>query len=127
MTDLRVDFFEKLKALFPAAQDAYNDATKDDVEGDEILWVVVYMNVGAKIGEDFTQIPKHKLGPLISLIEDGTKSKDENLSTAVLTGLLETMTDPLMKNRDVWKKAQNMLGKNSVQHMLAMNEFYGIK
>lgn len=127
MIDLRLDFFEKLKKLFPDAQEAYDDANRNSVEGDEILWVVVYMFVGGKIGENFDKIPNDKLNYLIDLIEGGASSEDENLSTAVLTGLLETMTDPLMKDREVWERAKKMLGKNSLQHMLAMNKFYVIE
>jgi hypothetical protein len=124
--DLRLDFFERLKILFPEVQEAYDNATCDDIEGDEILWVVVYMFIGGKIGENFAQIPHEKIKPLIDLIEVGASSEDEDLSTAVLTGLLETMTDPLMKDREVWKQAQEILGENSLKHMLAMNAFYGI-
>jgi hypothetical protein len=125
--DLRLEFFEKLKILFPASQIAYDDATSNDIEVDELLWVIVYMYIGRKIGEDFTQIPHEKIKPLIDLIEFGASSEDEDLSTAVLTGLLEAMTDPLMKDREVWKQAQEILGETSLQHMLAMNKFYGIE
>lgn len=127
MIDLRLDFFEKLKALFPQAQEAYEEATQDDVEGDELLWVIIYMFVGGKIGKEFINIPEHSLKPLFNLIEVGASSEDENLSTSALTGLLETMTDPLMKDREIWKQAQGILGENSLRHMLAMNKFYGIE
>jgi hypothetical protein len=125
--DLRLDFFEKLKILFPKSQDAYDDATQDDIEGDEILWVIIYMFIGRKIGEDFSKIPDGKLKPLFELIEEGVSIENENLGVAICTGLLESMTDPLMKDREVWKQAQEILGEVSLQHILGMNKFYGIE
>ena len=83
--------------------------------------------IGGKIGEEYIQIPKENLKSLFDLIESGASSEDEDLSTAVLTGLLETMTDPLMEDREIWKQAQGILGENSLRHMLAMNKFYGIE
>ena len=127
MIDLRIDFFEKLKTFFPKAQEAYDEATKNQLEGETILWIIVYMFIGGKIGEEYIQIPKENLKSLFDLIESGASSEDEDLSTAVLTGLLETMTDPLMKDREIWKQAQGILGENSLRHMLAMNKFYGIE
>jgi hypothetical protein len=123
----RLKFFEELKILFPQAQDAYDDATENDIEGDELLWVVIYMYVGGKIGEDFNQISSDKLQLLLDLIERGATSENEDIRIAVCTGLLESMTDPLMKDRQVWNKAQSVLGKTSLQHMLGMNKFYGIQ
>ena len=127
MTDLRLDFFERLKTLFPEVQEAYDKATRDDIEGDEILWVVVYMFIGGKIGKDFTKIPDDRLKSLFDLIEEGASSENEDLGVAVCTGLLESMTDPLMKDREVWKQAQEVLGEVSLQHILGMNKFYGIE
>jgi hypothetical protein len=125
--DIRLDFYNRLKILFPDAQDAYDEATEDQIEGERILWVIVYMFIGGKIGEDFTKIPKDRLKPLLDLIEEGASSENEDLGVAVCTGLLESMTDPLMKDREVWKQAQEILGETSLQHMLGMNKFYGIE
>lgn len=127
MIDLRLDFFEELVHIFPQAQESYDEATQDDIEGDEILWVVIYMFIGRKIGENFIQIPSDKIKPLFDLIERGASSEDDDLGIAVCTGLLETMTTPLMKDRAIWEKAQKIVGKTSLEHMLGMNKFYGIE
>jgi hypothetical protein len=127
MFDHRVNFLEKLTELYPAAQDIYDDWTKDDDEGSEILWVLIYGFIGREIGNSFEAFIENDAKQIFGLIEKGACSENEDLKAAVLTGLLESMTDPLMEDREVWKQAQEVLGENSLKHMLAMNTFYGIE
>lgn len=126
MEDKREKFLRIIAEYFPESLSIYNRHI-EECEGEETLWILLYAQIGKSIGKNFYNIDKNVRTNLFHLIEQGASSEDENLGIAVCTGLLESMTDPLMKDREVWKQAQEILGETSLQHMLGMNKFYGIE
>jgi DNA-binding ferritin-like protein (Dps family) len=126
MKEKREIFINSLSLYFPQAKTLYDDHL-DDCEGEGILWTFLFSNIGKEIGWKYPHINNFdKLG-IINLIEEAVVSDDKNLGTAVCTGLLEAMTDSLMKDRNVWEHAQKELGTKSLEYMLGMNKFYGIE
>lgn len=107
-------FIDSLVVSSPALEAAYDDV-KAYWEPDEPPTTTLFAALGEGIAEELGK--GNEVSRSVSdQIEQAMRSDDENLVTAVATGLIESMVAWAGSSEDAWKLIANWLGEVSKRH-----------
>lgn len=115
-------FISDLVDVSPRLKDACNDVF-DYWRPDHPPLTTLYSALGRQISDDFFSQESNVNDQIFFLIEAAMCSDDEELVTAVATGLIEAMAVHAASQEDKWKRIKMALGERSLQHAKVwMNE-----
>lgn len=87
--------------------------------GDDISITLLFARLGRAIAEDFDALPREEKAHVFDVIEQGMKSGNTVLSTAVATGLLEAISAKTSEDPDLAGKIDVHLGAESKKYLIA--------
>jgi hypothetical protein len=85
--------------------------------GDDIPTTLLFAKLGKAIIANFDGLSEEDRIYAFDVIEQGIKSSDTILSTAVATGLLEAVSGQISKDSDLEKKVNTKLGEISKKYL----------
>lgn len=101
---------------FSFLQKARNSAVQD--WGEDIPMTVLFSILGKGMAENFAQLSPSSRSRIFHLIEEGMNSPDDELCTAVATGLLEALDNSISGNLEIKNNVYLELGPSSKKYLL---------
>lgn len=77
---------------------------------------ILYAALGHRIAEEFSHADVAATHQIFSLIEEAMQSSNENLITAVATGLIEALVTRAVEIEGLWEQIKPLLGPRSLRH-----------
>ncbi|WP_251881777.1 hypothetical protein [Achromobacter sp. Marseille-Q4954] len=108
---------------FSFLRNARNSAVED--WGEDVPVTVLFSILGKGIAENFAQLSSSSRSRIFHLIEEGMNSPDDELSTAVATGLLEALDNSISGNLEIKKNVYLELGPRSKKYLLDLSVWHG--
>ena len=112
------DFVIAIIRQSPALQSAYHEII-DYWRPDEPPVTILFAALGDQIAADFDKAGRGANRQIFGQIETAMASGDENLVTAVATGLIEAMVVHVAQDEDALGRMSSMFGDLSRKHALA--------
>lgn len=116
------EFIDALVGQSPALRSAYQE-TVDYWQPDEPPVTTLFAALGVRIAETFDDVGMDRHRQTFRLIEAAMTSGDDQLVTAVATGLLEGMIGATEQQVGLWPRIAPMFGERSRQHAEAWLSF----
>lgn len=106
----------------PRFQSKYRE-TLDYWAPDEPPSTILFGDLGQCVVEEFDSAGPSVNQRIFKLIEDGMASGEEQLATAVATGLIEAVVTYTDKDENLWRRVSSMFGERSRKHADAWRNF----
>lgn len=111
----REKFIRLLSVASNGVQEAYQDVL-DEWRPEEPPVTMLFAALGYRIADDFFCTNTDANLRIFSLIEQAVESGDQELLTAVTTGLIEALVTRAVQIEGLWSQLVPMLGPRSLQH-----------
>lgn len=85
--------------------------------------ILLFSIIGKNLANQFDMFNDAEGALLFQHIEDGMQSTDDELATAVATGLIESLVNASDGNDELWRRIEQKLGKESQKHAIAWRNF----
>ncbi|EAZ4878610.1 hypothetical protein CBX33_21885 [Salmonella enterica] len=122
MDKIIVDYVDKLSAFSDFISKTISSVNEYWVP-DEPPLIMLFSQIGKSLVTIFPELDYVKKELLFKYIEDGMTSNNEELATAVATGLVEAIVTSTDSNQHLWEEIEGLLGINSKEHALAWRNF----
>lgn len=109
------DFIDLLVITSGRLQAAYQEIL-DEWQPEEPPVTTLFAALGDRIAEDFFSIDIGANRRIFSLIEQAMESSNQELVTAVATGLIEALVARTVRNEGLWEQVTPLLGPRSLLH-----------
>ncbi|MBK0097470.1 hypothetical protein IBT49_15910 [Erwinia sp. S63] len=86
--------------------------------------LLLFSAIGRSIGFHIDELNENEKCILFNSIEDGIVSKDQTVSTAVATGLIEALVGAIGEDDNKWKRIFIFLGPETKKHALAWGNLF---
>ncbi|EPO3623564.1 hypothetical protein ACT90E_000904 [Salmonella enterica] len=90
---------------------------------DESPLIMLFSQIGKSLVAIFSELDCVKNELLFKYIEDGMASDNDELATAIATGLVEAIVTSTDANQHLWGEIEGLLGVKSKEHALAWRNF----
>ncbi|EAP4998781.1 hypothetical protein DEK44_00265 [Salmonella enterica] len=90
---------------------------------DESPLIMLFSQIGNSLVAIFSELDCVKKELLFKYIEDGITSDNDELATAIATGLVEAIVTSTDANQYLWGEIEGLLGVKSKEHALAWRNF----
>ena len=110
---------EEFSDLLTVASDdvrAAHSEVLDEWKPDKPPVTTLFAALGDRIAECFDSADVDTNRQMFLLIEDAMASGDQELVTAVATGLVEAMVTKAVRNENLWKRMSPLLGPLTLHH-----------
>lgn len=122
MSSSPMDFLRRLVSQVPALGERLDCCLKD-WEPEPAPLTVVFAEVGDAIAENLTALPEEVLREVFEKIEEGMRSPDLAIASAVATGLVEALVSRADKRPEFWEYFEKLLGPASAKHAVSWRNF----
>ncbi|MGL4860954.1 MAG: DUF7674 family protein [Enterobacteriaceae bacterium] len=85
--------------------------------------ISLFGEVGRSIVQDVENMTQKQRGQIFQHIETGMLSDDDELATAVATGLVEGIVTETDSDESLWIEIESYLGEKSREHAIAWRNF----
>lgn len=109
------DFVSSLVIAFDGAQAAYQEVL-GEWQPEEPPVTTLFAALGDRIAEDLVCAGVDVNRRTFSLIEQAMESSDQELVTAVATGLIEALVNRAVRSNGLWTRMAPLLGPRSLHH-----------
>ncbi|MCO7246026.1 hypothetical protein [Halomonas sp. Mc5H-6] len=77
---------------------------------------ILFATIGVKFAEEYEERSLEINQKILRLVEEGVVSEDEELGTAVATGMVEAMVNNFLLDGIQWEKCKKQLGEQTLKH-----------
>lgn len=109
------DFVSLLVIASDSLQAAYHEVL-DEWQPEEPPVTTLFAALGDRIAEDFVCAGIDANRRMFSLVEQAMESSDQELVTAVATGLIEALVTRAVRGEGLWAQMVPLLGPRSLHH-----------
>lgn len=109
---------------------SFSNSIKEEVDAVNKYWspseppiIMLFARVGRKLVSIYPELDDNAKKNIFQYIEYGITSDNDDLATAVATGLIEAMVTTTDDYPSLWKQFEKLLGKASKEHALAWRNF----
>lgn len=120
MSENTEKFLADILALSPALAEAHKD-TIDYWCPERPPVIIAYAEVGERLADEFDTMDVEMRSSVFNLIESGMKSEDNELGTAIATGLIEGLIGRAARKGN-WPHVRAVLGPLSLSHADAWHQ-----
>ncbi|WP_330985920.1 MULTISPECIES: DUF7674 family protein [Enterobacterales] len=90
---------------------------------EEAPLILLFASIGKALANQFDELSDTERELLFQHVEDGMLSNDDDLATAVATGLVESIVNASNGNDELWRRIEKKLGSESQKHAIAWRNF----
>lgn len=109
------DFINLLVITSSRLQASYQEVL-DDWQPEEPPVTTLFAALGDRIAEDFSSVDIDVNRRIFSLIEKAMESDNQELVSAVATGLIEALATQIARQENLWERVSPFLGPRSRLH-----------
>ncbi|MDK9357372.1 MULTISPECIES: hypothetical protein [Lelliottia] len=90
---------------------------------EQVPLILLLSTVGKALIKQLDVLSENEKTVLFQHIEDGMRSDEDELATAVATGLVESLVTASDGNDELWRAIERYLGRESNKHAVAWKNF----
>lgn len=117
-------------ASYIERMDSYSDVISESIDSMKEYWapdeppiIMLSSHIGKALVKAFPKLDRTERELIFEHIENGMISANDELATAVATGLIEAMVTSTDDNQCLWEEVEKALRQKSKEHALAWKIF----